>query len=60
LQRFSGINWAGQLTDSGVLVAVAQTGKCTDISLETFSKVASIYDCALDPNHWLETLRLIV
>jgi hypothetical protein len=53
--------YLSQLTDLGVLVAVAQTGKCTDISLETFSKVVeSIYDCALDANHWLETLRLIV
>jgi hypothetical protein len=45
----------------GSLVAVARTGKCAGIPLETFSKVVeSIYDCALEPNHWPETLRLIV
>ena len=32
-----------------------------DVPLETFSKVVeSIYDCALDPTRWQETLALIV
>jgi hypothetical protein len=40
----------------GILVAVIRTGKCPDISLETFSKVVeSVYDCAFDPNDWPET-----
>jgi len=31
-----------------------------DVPLETFSKVIeSIYDCALDPNHWGETIGII-
>lgn len=31
------------------------------LSLEAFSKVVeAIYDCALNPDHWRETLRLIV
>jgi hypothetical protein len=45
----------------GSLVAVARTGKCPGIPLETFSKVVeSIYDCGLYPNHWPETLGLII
>jgi len=32
-----------------------------ELSLEAFSKVVeAIYDCALNPEHWRETLRLIV
>jgi hypothetical protein len=43
------------------MVAVARTGKCPGISLETFSKVVeAVYDCALDPSHWPETLGLII
>ena len=31
-----------------------------DVSLEAFSKVVeAVYDCALDPNRWHETVRLI-
>jgi hypothetical protein len=47
-----------QLTD--VVVAVARTGKCPGIPLETFSKVVeSIYDCAFDPNRWQGTVSMI-
>jgi PAS domain-containing protein len=41
----------------GSLVAVARTGKCQGVPLETFSKVVeSIYDCALDPTRWQGTI----
>jgi len=40
---------------------VAQSAPFPDLPLETFSKVVeSVYDCALDPNHWPETLGLII
>ena len=33
---------------------------CPDISVEAFSKVVeAVYDCALDPNHWHDTVRII-
>jgi hypothetical protein len=39
---------------------VARTGKCPGIPLETFSKVVeSIYDCALNPNRWIDTAEMI-
>jgi DNA-binding CsgD family transcriptional regulator/PAS domain-containing protein len=34
--------------------------KSSDVPVETFSKVVeAIYDCALDPNRWQDTIRLI-
>ena len=37
-----------------------QDGNCPEISLETFSKVVeAVYDCALDPNRWHDTVRMI-
>jgi DNA-binding CsgD family transcriptional regulator/PAS domain-containing protein len=39
---------------------VAKSGKSAEIPLETFSKVVeAIYDCALDPNRWHDTVRMI-
>jgi DNA-binding CsgD family transcriptional regulator/PAS domain-containing protein len=39
---------------------MAKSGKAADIPLETFSKVVEeIYDCALDPNRWQNTLCMI-
>ena len=38
---------------------MAQKGKSPDVPLETFSKVVeAIYDCALDPTRWQNTIRL--
>ena len=38
----------------------ADNGRNLNIPLETFSKVVeAIYDCALDPNNWHGTIRLI-
>ncbi len=35
-------------------------GGSSEVSLEAFSKVVeAVYDCALDPNHWHDTIRLI-
>jgi DNA-binding CsgD family transcriptional regulator/PAS domain-containing protein len=43
------------------VVAVARTGICPGVPLETFSKVVeSIYDCALDVSGWPETIGMIV
>jgi len=40
---------------------MAKSANRLDVPLETFSKVvASIYDCALDPNRWQETLGMVV
>ena len=34
--------------------------KSSEVPLETFSKVVeAIYDCALDPTRWQDTIRLI-
>ena len=39
---------------------VSNSGNCSEISLEAFSKVVeAVYDCALDPNRWHGTVRLI-
>ncbi len=39
---------------------MADNGKNLDLPLETFSKVVeAVYDCALDPNRWHDTIRLI-
>ena len=39
---------------------LAKSNHNTDISLETFSRVVeAIYDCALDPNRWHQTVRQI-
>ena len=39
---------------------MAQNGKNTAIPLETFSQVVEeIYDCALEPSRWQETVGLI-
>ena len=41
-------------------MAVSNSGNCSEISLEAFSKVVeAVYDCALDPNRWHSTVRLI-
>jgi PAS domain-containing protein len=45
---------------SSSVVAVARTGKCPDLPLETFSKVVeAVYDCAIDPNHWHRTIGMV-
>ena len=39
---------------------MANSGSDLDIPLETFSKVVeAVYDCALDPNRWHDTVRMI-
>ena len=39
---------------------MSNSGNCPDISLEAFSKVVeAVYDCALDPNRWHSTVRMI-
>ena len=39
---------------------MGNSGNCQEIFLEAFSKVVeAVYDCALDPNRWHETIRLI-
>jgi DNA-binding NarL/FixJ family response regulator len=39
---------------------VNRSGKSSEVPLETFSKVVeAVYDCALDPNDWRDTTRLI-
>jgi DNA-binding CsgD family transcriptional regulator/PAS domain-containing protein len=39
---------------------MAQSGTCPDLPLDAFSKVVEeIYDCALDPSHWQETVGVI-
>ena len=39
---------------------MAKRDKSPDIEVETFSKVVeAIYDCALDPTRWQDTIRLI-
>ena len=39
---------------------MADNGKNLDLPLETFSKVVeAVYDCALDPNRWHDTVRLM-
>ena len=39
---------------------MAKSGKHADVPLEAFSKVVeAVYDCALDPQRWHDTLRLI-
>ena len=38
---------------------MAQKGTSPEVPLETFSKVVeAIYDCALDPTRWHDTIRL--
>ena len=39
---------------------MANSNDCPEISLEAFSRVVeAIYDCALDPNRWHSTVRMI-
>jgi len=39
---------------------VTKSAKSSEVPLETFSKVVeAIYDCALDPTRWQDTIRLI-
>ena len=39
---------------------MATSAHNADVSLETFSPVVeAIYDCAIDPNGWHETVRVI-
>jgi DNA-binding CsgD family transcriptional regulator/PAS domain-containing protein len=39
---------------------VANSDNGSDVSLEAFSKVVeAVYDCALDPNRWQDTIELI-
>ena len=39
---------------------MASSGSSPDVPLETFSKVVeAVYDCALDPNRWHDTVRMI-
>jgi DNA-binding CsgD family transcriptional regulator/PAS domain-containing protein len=41
-------------------IVVAQKAKSPDVPLETFSKVVeAVYDCALDPSRWRDTINMI-
>ena len=43
-----------------ILVVTVLNGGSSEVSLEAFSKVVeAVYDCALDPNRWHDTIRLI-
>ena len=41
-------------------MATANVATQIEIPLEAFSKVVeAIYDCALDPTHWREAVRMV-